>query len=276
MAKNFKVALVQFEIAQHNPKKNLGKMQQFVETAADKGCQLIVFPEDCITGPLIDRLDLADTQGDYVELFQQVAVRNKIAIVPGSIIEVHKGGLYNTTYYIDELGAIKGQYRKINLWHPERRYLTPGNEICVFNTPYGKIGLTICWDLVFPEIFRKMLLKGANIVVCPSYWTFEDASRVGTDHNKNSESVLVDSFCVSRAIENNIVFLYCNAAEALKYKGISGTLLGRTQITAPFYGECASLKHNKEDMLIFEINMGVLQDAEKVYKIRKDVKNRVL
>lgn len=95
-----------------------------------------------------------------IAIFFKILLKNiKIDIVPGSIIEKDKHSFYNTTYYIDSSGKVKSRYRKINLWHPERRYLNPGNEISVFNTKFEKIELIICWDLIFPEIFRKIVKK---------------------------------------------------------------------------------------------------------------------
>ena len=85
--------------------------------------------------------------------FQQLAAQYAIDIVPGSIIEGDANGLFNTTYYIASNGEIRGRYRKVNLWLPERGYITPGDELPVFETQYGRVGLIICWDLMFPETF---------------------------------------------------------------------------------------------------------------------------
>ena len=126
-------------------------------------------------GPLQGRKEFIDHDGRYVKRFQQLAAMYKIDIVAGSIPEGYNGDLYNTTYYIDSAGTIRGIYRKVNLWSSERSYITPGKEICVFDTNYGKAGLIICWDLMFPEIFRAMVKQGVEIVMCPSYWCLEDA-----------------------------------------------------------------------------------------------------
>jgi predicted amidohydrolase len=79
--------------------------------------------------------------------------------------------LYNTAYFISNTGAILGRYRKKNIWHPEREYLTSSamERHEVFDTPIGKVGLLICWDLAFPEAFRELISAGAEIVVVPTY-----------------------------------------------------------------------------------------------------------
>ena len=64
----------------------------------------------------------------------------------------------------------------MNLWIPERSYLTAGNTTSVFQTRFGKVGLSICWDLAFPEFFRALVRRrGARLVFCPSYWVGKDA-----------------------------------------------------------------------------------------------------
>ena len=151
-----KIAVVQFAIASFAPEENLKKAEHFIEEAAPEA-DLIVFPEDFVTGPLSGDQRFADYEGRYIRHFQRLAVQYAIDIVPGSIIEGDDSGLYNTTYYIDKCGEIKGKYRKVNLWHPERPYLTPGKEIPVFTTRFGRVGLMICWDLIFPEVCRSMV-----------------------------------------------------------------------------------------------------------------------
>ena len=269
----FKIAVVQFRINQFQPEKNLKKAEQFIKEASGKA-DIIVFPEDFIAGPIESRLDeFADSEKKYCKFFQMLAKKYNIDIIPGSIIEKDMFGFFNTSYYIDSTGKIKSRYRKINLWHPEKRYLNPGNQISVFNTKYGKVGLIICWDIFFPELFRRMANSGAKIIFCPSYWTFEDAS-VGLKWDKNAEVNLVDSMCVGRAFENGMVVVYCNAVGKLILPKFKGTLFGHSQIAVPFKGTLKKLGL-KEQMFIQEIDTSILDDAEKAYKIRSDLKKRV-
>ncbi len=267
-----KIAVVQFEIKQYSPEENLTRIRGFIRRASEGGAGVIVFPEDFITGPVAGAKEYVDFDGKYKKLFQVWAKEYSIDIVTGSLIEAGNNEWFNTTYYIDARGNIKGKYRKINLWHPERWYLTTGNEIVIFQTKYGKAGLIICWDLMLPEVFRAMIKKGVKIIYCPSYWSIEDAD-VGLKYNNNSEIELVNSLSVARAFENEIIFVYVNAAGKYNIKGYESTLIGQSQITAPFKGVVKRLVHNKEEMFIQEIDTKILDDAEKAYKIRKDLKN---
>lgn len=268
-----KIAACQFKIKQFLPKYNLKRIEKFIKTASKKNVDIIVFPEDFLTGPICGKLEFADSQRKYIKIFKNLAKKYKISIIPGSIIEKEKTGIFNKTYFVEKNGKVKGEYRKINLWHPERRYLTPGNKISVFNTKYGKIGLIICWDLMFPEIFRKMVKLGAKIIFCPSYWLYEDAGK-GIAYDKNSEARLIDSLSQARAFENEIIFVFCNAVGTFIFKNFKAELVGHCQITAPFKGVVKKLNHNKEELLIQDIDLKILNIAEKVYKIRKDLKHK--
>ncbi|MFN6991698.1 MAG: carbon-nitrogen hydrolase family protein, partial [Fervidobacterium sp.] len=259
---------------------NIKKAEEFVKKASSSRADIIVFPEDFITGPILRKKEFVDYDGKYVKYFQNLAKKHSIDIVPGSWIEsenkkCEQSCWYNTTYYIDSSGKIKGKYRKINLWHPERKYLTSGNEICVINTKYGKIGLIICWDLAFPEIFRKMVMRGVDIVICPSYWCYEDAG-IGIKYDNNSEINFVNSLCIARAFENEIVVVYCNAAGKFENNNFKSKLIGRSQITVPFKGPLIRLDHNNEEMFIQEVDTKILDDTEVAYRIRSDLKKRTL
>jgi len=146
------IAVVQLSVAQYKVEANISKMKHFIEEAANAGANLVVFPEDAITGPINGDRQFVDFEERHVRYFQQLASQYTIDVVPGSIIEGNSSGWYNTTYYIDKTGTIKGKYRKVHLWHPERAYLTPGSGFSVFETNFGKVGLVICWISYFQKL----------------------------------------------------------------------------------------------------------------------------
>jgi predicted amidohydrolase len=268
-----KIAVVQFAIDQFNPQQNLTKAEHFISEASREN-DLIVFPEDFILGPLSGKSEYADYHGHYITLFQKLASKYHIDIVPGSIIEGDSRGLFNTTYYIDRSGEIQGRYRKVNLWLPERSYITPGSNISVFDTRFGRVGLIICWDLMFPEVFRAMVKEKVEIVICPSYWCYEDAGK-GIVHDPDSEVKLVNALCITRAFENEIILIYANAAGRLTNEENIETLIGQSQITVPFKGVLKSLSHNQEAMFSQEIDTAILTDAEEAYEIRNDLQKGI-
>lgn len=270
-----KIAVVQFEIKQYKPEENLKKAEVFIKKASQQNADVIIFPEDFITGPLIKRFELADSDSRYIKLFQNLAIKHKIDIIPGTFIEKIKNTLFNISYYINAIGKIKGAYRKTNLWLPERKDITAGNYISVFNTKYGKAGLIICWDLMFPEIFRRLISRGCKIIYCPSYWCIKDAG-IGIKHDFQAEIKSVRALCTARAFENEVILVYANAAGKLQVDNISDDLIGQSQITVPFKGALRLIRHNKEEMFIQEVNTDILEDAEKAYKIKKDLNYRII
>ena len=272
-----RIAVVQFEIKQFSPNKNLKKAENFIKKASKEKADIIVFPEDFLTGGITKKeIDTyADSNKKYRTLFQELARKYKIDLVAGSILEKEWKGFYNVCYYINSAGKIKGKYKKINLWWTEREHISPGNEICVFNTRYGKIGLIICWDLMFPEIFRRRIKKGARIIFCPSLWYKGINFKPYQKLNPNAEKEHVNTLCKTRAVENNIFLIYANAIGMLKNsKEKVDEAIGQSQITAPIKGVLKKAKDKTEMMFIQEITTDILKDAERAFGIRKDLKNR--
>src|SRR3989344_8182533 len=107
-----KIAVAQLEINVLDAEKTFKKVEHYVKKASGKA-DIIVFPEYIISWNFID-------DGYYKKKFQNLAKKYNIDIVTGSMLTKLKNKIYNTAYYISSNGKIKGIYRKINLWHPER------------------------------------------------------------------------------------------------------------------------------------------------------------
>lgn len=209
---------------------------------------------------------------EYLDAYCALAKECQICIVPGSLAELRSEGgaekIINAAYFIDNHGNILGRYEKMNLWHPERSHVTAGKgkPHHAFDTPFGKVGLLICWDLAFPEAFRDLVSQGAKMVIMPSYWKLSDAGEVGMKWNPVSERLFMDSALVCRACENTCAVVYCNAGGASD-KGFAGG----SQVTVPFLGCIGRIETTEEAIKIVEVDMGVVQDGESVYKIREDI-----
>lgn len=269
------IAVVQFEMKTWQIKANLTNMEKFIAKAAKAKADLIVFPEDCVTGPILGKAEYVDHRKTYLKHFQKVAAKYKIDLVPGSWMEAdpRTKGWYNTTYYIDYTGKIKARYCKNHLWLSERSFLTPGHQSPVFNTRFGKIGLSICWDLMFPEHFRSLAKRSAQIVICPSHWT---RGLAGAKKNpslpKEWESTHVNSLVRARTIENEFILIYANLAGTAQYGKSTDEMIGQSQIAMPFFSPLKHLAHNQEEMFICQVDTNYLKLAEKFYKIRSDLK----
>lgn len=170
---------------------NFNKAANYIRSAAAQGAELAVLPEYHLTNWLPKDpgfVGLCDQWETYLRKYRDLAKECGICrsyvtrlymdfdilpgIVPGTIVESHRDAttevdkLLNVCYFIDHEGNIAGKYVKKNLWGPERDHLTgSGRDVHeVFDTPIGKVGLLICWDLAFPEAFRELIANGAKIM----------------------------------------------------------------------------------------------------------------
>lgn len=246
------IALAQCAVEPANPAANLKRIEELVKEASKRGAQIVVFPEDAVTGPLAGQIAFVDQAPVYLAHFQALAIKYDLDLVPGTWVVRQDNALYNTAHYINRDGSVAGTYRKIHLWDTERAAITPGAAVSVFPTAHGLVGLIICWDISFPEMFQAMNKLGAQLVIAPTYWSFTRQG-AGVDDVIDDEILLIDSLCTTRAFENDIVFAYCNAAGELKADGVNAVLSGRSQITHPADKVICKAEGNAEELLLARV-----------------------
>jgi predicted amidohydrolase len=169
-----KVASIQLEMSDRTKAETieavLGRIDQV--PAVD----LILLPEIWTCGFFAFDRYAADSEpldGPTVRAFRQKARERRCHIVMGSLVERDGNGLFNTTVFIGSGGEVIARYRKIHLFgyqSDETKLLTPGEEVVVADTPWGRAGFSTCYDLRFPELFRRMVDRGAEIFFIPSAW----------------------------------------------------------------------------------------------------------
>ena len=136
----------------------------------------------------------------------------------------------------------------------------------VFDTPVGKVGLLICWDLAFPEAFRELIAQGAKLIIIPTFWTLNDCNEAGRKLNPTSEALFLDSMLTARTFENTCAIVFANAG------GPAGEgYAGLSQVTVPFVGALTKLGSCAEGMSVVDVDMQILEDAESCYKVRSDL-----
>jgi predicted amidohydrolase len=268
---SFRIAVVQFQVVPYQPELNLARAEERLREAAGAGAELVVFPEDFVTGVGARMTELADADGTYRATFRRLAKTYGVELVPGSCLERdHDGRIFNATYYIDRSGNVLGRYCKVHLWMTEKPYATPGDGPLVWETRFGRVGLAICWDLAFPGLFRGMFRRGVDIVVCPACWSLEDAG-TGQRHDPHAEHRLIDACCTARAFENEIITVFCNVAGEWESRGRTFHSAGHSQVALPFVGPAAMLEHNREAILLHDVDTAILDEAERSYRIKEDL-----
>ncbi len=193
---HLRTAVVQLN-SRDNPAENLATVEHFLDRAADLGAQFVGLPEFWIyLGPYSGFTEAAQTiPGPAIERLQEKARKHKMIVHGGSIIERHPSladkfntiKFYNTSVLIDPDGQIVARYRKIHLFdvdlangekHHESERIAPGNEIVTAEIAGITFGLTVCYDLRFPELYRILALRGAQILLVPAGFTLH----TGRDH----------------------------------------------------------------------------------------------
>jgi N-carbamoylputrescine amidase len=185
MTKKIKTAGVQLAPGPDR-ERNLAKAAMLVEVAANEGARIIALPQ-LFSLPWfpasIDRKNMAlaeEMEGPTVRFLLETAKRLEIVLI-GSFFEVEGDRYFNTAIVAGPEGLI-GKYRKVHvpqipLWE-ERAYFSPGDlGFPVFDTPFGKLGVLLCWDIFFPEGFRILALKGAEMVFALTASAFEHSHK---------------------------------------------------------------------------------------------------
>jgi predicted amidohydrolase len=259
---------------------NHTKACDFIRKAASQGAHLAVLPEYHLTNwvpsdPAFPSL-CAQSQ-KYLDSYCALAKELNINVVPGTIVEQRPdGSLFNIAHFISNAGEILSSYQKKNLWHPERPHLTSSAHEPheAFDTPLGKAGMLICWDLAFPEAFRELIAGGAKIIIIPTFWTLADCSDAGLRHNPLAEALFLESMLMARTFENTCAVVFANAgapgAGATEGETSAGSYAGLSQVAVPFKGALGKLGA-EEGMSVVELDMQILEDAEDNYKVREDL-----
>jgi predicted amidohydrolase len=177
-----RVAAVQMTSGPRVP-DNLAEAARLVENAVDRGAQLVALPEYFPIFGLDERDKVKvreeEGSGPIQAFLAETARRHKIWLVGGSVPLVAKVSdkVRNTTLVYDDTGRQVARYDKIHLFafeqgnesYSEPRTIEPGSEVVAFDSPFGRIGLSICYDLRFPELYRAM--KGVDLILAPSAFT---------------------------------------------------------------------------------------------------------
>jgi omega-amidase len=166
-----KVSAIQFNIALGDVEINLAKAKAAIERVAAKGVQLAVLPEMWSAGYDYKRLAAHAAETPRIlETISCLAADHDMVVI-GSLPEAAENRIFNTAFVIDH-GEVLGRYRKLHMFSTmgEDRFLAPGERTLVVSTSLGRLGVAICYDLRFPELFRMMALEGAEIICLPAEW----------------------------------------------------------------------------------------------------------
>lgn len=180
--RRWRVAAVQMTSTEDR-EKNLATAERLARRAADDGAALVALPENFSYLRLGAKNRYADAlDGELIERLRALASALRVHLVAGSIPEKISGSslVHNTSVVLSPQGKTLAVYRKMHLFDvqlrgravfEESRLVAPGDEPVVADTPLGRLGLSICYDLRFPELYRRLTLAGAEVIFIPSAFT---------------------------------------------------------------------------------------------------------
>ena len=239
---------------------NIETADRLTRAAAADGATLIVLPEKWTAIGSEDALRAVaePLDGPAVSWARATARELGIDLIAGSIVELLPGRerFANTSLHVDSQGEISATYRKIHMFdvevggriYEESALEEPGEEIVVTETAAGvEVGLSICYDLRFPELFRILALRGARVIVLPSAFTLSTTR----DH--------WETLVRARAIENQLFMIAANQVGEHAAGYHSG---GRSMIVDP-WGVVLAQAPDREGHIVADLDLEGLQDVRR-------------
>lgn len=230
---------------------NKSKALSLVKRAIQVDAKIVVLPEASNTGLFPENYSSVGSAEEELDTILKLSERRGILVIAG-VVEREGGKLYNSVCLVHR-GEVIGKYRKI-LPFPltdERRHFTPGSELKVFETPYGKVGVLVCYEVRFPEMARKLVKEGAELLVIPAEFP---ASRI--EHWK--------TLIRARAIENQVFVLAANCVDPEKKYS------GQSAIIDP-YGRVLNEAGDLQELIFAKIDLDEVWECRRKYPFLEDL-----
>lgn len=248
--RKYPIGVIQLD-SQNDKGKNLRQICAFIDEAAARGAKLVALPEvmNCIGDNVGEGGQAESIPGYSTEILAAKAREHGIFVHCGSLREAIPGEArsYNTTVLLNPLGEVAATYRKLHTFDVsladgtvanESERIKPGKEIVTAETELGTLGFSICYDIRFPELYRLLAMKGAQVIFTPANFTIT----TGKDH---WEAILR-----ARAIENGCYIV----APAQMGKKPKFTSFGSSLVVDP-WGVVVARSAERPGVTIAEIDL---------------------
>jgi len=280
----YRVGLIQMSCGP-DPDANLDKAADRVREAAREGANVICLPELFRAQYFCQREDAAlfdiaePIPGPSTERLSAIAREEKVVVI-ASLFERRAPGLYhNTAAVLDRDGSLAGIYRKMHIpddpLYYEKFYFTPGDlGFRAFDTAAGKIGTLVCWDQWYPEGARITALQGANVLFYPTAigWHPSEKEEFGTAQYDAWQTIQR-----AHAIANGVYVAAVNRVghehgdiRGNRAEGPGLEFWGGSFIADPFGRIIAKAAHDKEEILIAEIDPKLIEDTRRNWPFLRD------
>jgi predicted amidohydrolase len=253
---NMRVTSIQLAITDQPKDKNVEHALDMIDKAPSS--DLILLPEIWPCGFFsFDRYerDSETLDGPVVTACKKKALEKKCYIFMGSMVESADAKFYNTSILLNPKGEIEARYRKIHLFgyrSRETAILTAGQDVIVADSPWGIMGFSTCYDLRFPELFRRMVDRGAQFFLVASAWP-----------HIRKEAWKLFNRC--RAHENLAFLVSCNCAGANR----DNKYAGHSMIVDPL-GQIVAEGGDKEEFVSATIDPGLVEAVRREFPALQD------
>jgi N-carbamoylputrescine amidase len=280
----FRVGLIQMSCGP-DPDANLGKAAERIREAARQGAEVVCLPELFRAQYFCQRedirlFDLAEPiPGPSTDRLGAVAREEQVVVV-ASVFERRAPGLYhNTAAILEKDGSVAGLYRKMHIpddpLYYEKYYFTPGDlGFRAFDTTAGKIGTLVCWDQWYPEGARITAMKGANVLFYPTAigWHPHEKEEFGTAQYEAWQTIQR-----AHAIANGVYVAAVNRVghehgdiRGNRAEGPGLEFWGGSFLADPFGRVIARAAQDREEILIGEIDLAVMEDTRRNWPFLRD------
>lgn len=256
-----KIALIQMEVREHATDWNTKHGLELVAKAAAKS-ELVILPEIWNTGYALSCLteQAIELNSTLIQSLQELARKNACAIVAGSLPIREQNKIYNASLAIDNQGKLVNIYAKAHLFgmFHEENFFHPGNNFDCYKLQGLICGSTICYDLRFPELYRRQALQGAELIFVPAEWPVIRGD-------------VWDLLLRARAVENHLYIAGVNCVGSFKGQAF----YGHSQLIDPI-GKVIVCGSDKEAILYGELNPENLIRVRSVLNALQDVRPELL
>lgn len=244
--KNMRIAIVQTNPAFGEMKHNVEQAIALIESVS---ADLFVLPELFNTGYNFVLKDEVQSFAEHAEdgttaVSMKAFARSRSCYLVYGFVENDRGQLYNSAALVGPLGFI-GLYRKIHLYDRENILFEKGElGFSVFDIPFGKVGIMVCFDWIYPESARTLALKGAQLIAHPSN--------------------LVLPYCpdamVTRCLENRVFAAMANRVGEENRGGLKLTYIGKSEVVSPRGEILVRLSDNREEIAVVDVDLSAALD----------------
>jgi predicted amidohydrolase len=261
------IASVQMDIELGNPAATLAKMAGWIDRAAEKRADIVLFPELVLSAgySLGDKFyDVAETiPGPSTEALGRKAREHKLYVVAGIAERDATGTVYNSAAIVGRDGRLAGAYRKTHIFPPTESFFAVGTDLSVFDLDFGRVAVPICYDLEYPEPARILCLKGAELLLSmAAHWV--GTGSVGTPAN------FITTIYASRALENRVPVVLSNR---VGYDpGLADNFIGLSRIVDADGMTLAAMTDDAEGMITATLDLSEQRRKRQSYNYFRDRK----